>query len=45
MTDALARKVADPKAVLAGSAPVTDMSEGMSYLQHLPSRLVTLYLP
>jgi multiple sugar transport system permease protein len=44
MTD-LAAKLADPKAVLGGSASVADHSEGMSYLQTLPRRLVTLYLP
>src|SRR5262244_3692132 len=45
MTDALAGKVADPKTVLTGSSPIADSSEGMSYLQSLPRRLVTLYLP
>src|SRR5436853_2969382 len=45
MTDALAPKVADPKAVLHGSSPLADHSEGMSYLEKLPRRLVTLYLP
>ena len=45
MTDALAGKAVDPKAVLAGSSPIADTSEGMSYLQSLPRRLVTLYLP
>jgi multiple sugar transport system permease protein len=30
---------------LADRAPLTDHSEGMSYLQSLPRRLVTLYLP
>ncbi len=43
MTDALAAKVADPHAVLTGS--VADHSEGMSYLETLPRRLVTIYLP
>jgi multiple sugar transport system permease protein len=36
------------KGVLTGSAPMAardDHSEGMSYLQSLPRRLVTLYLP
>jgi len=43
MTDLPASKV-DLKAVL--SAPTrTDYSEGMSYLQSLPRRLVTVYLP
>ena len=45
MTDALAGKAVDPKAVLSGSAPLADETEGMSYLQSLPRRLVTLYLP
>ena len=43
MTDTLASKVANPKAVLAGAT--ADHSEGMSYLESLPRRLVTLYLP
>ena len=42
MTDALAKRVSDPRAVLSATA---DHSEGMSYLQTLPRRLVTLYLP
>src|ERR1700712_3959115 len=46
MTDLLAQKVADPKTTLHGSSAVaTDASEGMSYLESLPRRLVTLYLP
>ena len=45
MTDALADKAVNPKAVLTGSAPLADETEGMSYLQSLPRRLVTLYLP
>ena len=45
MTDALAGKAVDPKAVLTGSSPLADDTEGMSYLQSLPRRLVTLYLP
>ena len=45
MTDALAGKVVNPKAVLTGSAPLTDETEGMSYLHSLPRRLVTVYLP
>src|SRR4030081_2337755 len=45
MTDALVPKVASPKAVLTGTAPTADHSEGMSYLESLPRRLVTLYLP
>ena len=43
MTDALAAKAADPKAVL--SATASDDSEGMSYLHNLPRRLITVYLP
>jgi multiple sugar transport system permease protein len=42
MTDALVGKVADPRSVLTATA---DHSEGMNYLQSLPRRLVTLYLP
>src|SRR5690348_9377677 len=45
MTDALAGKAADPRAVLTGTSGLSDESEGMSYLQSLPRRLVTLYLP
>ena len=45
MTDALAGKAANPKAILTGSSPLADHSEGMSYLQRLPRRLVTVYLP
>ncbi|MDO9414129.1 MAG: carbohydrate ABC transporter permease [Pseudolabrys sp.] len=46
MTDLLANKVADPKTTLHGSsAAADDASEGMSYLESLPRRLVTLYLP
>ncbi len=43
MTDAFIREVSDPEHVLADST--ADHSEGMSYLQSLPRRLVTLYLP
>ncbi len=43
MTD-VASKV-DVKAVLSGTSPTADHSEGMSYLQSLPKRIVTLYLP
>ena len=43
MTDLPASKV-DLKAILSTPARV-DHSEGMSYLQSLPRRLVTLYLP
>ncbi|MFY9601710.1 MAG: carbohydrate ABC transporter permease [Pseudolabrys sp.] len=42
MTDALASKASDPRAVLNATA---DHSEGMSYLETLPRRLVSLYLP
>ncbi len=45
MTDVLASKVAQPSKVLHGSTPTADHSEGMSYLQTLPKRLVSLYLP
>src|ERR1700733_5994844 len=45
MTDALAGKDVDPKSVLTGSTPITDNSDGMSYLHNVPRRLVTLYLP
>src|ERR1044071_7672932 len=43
MTDTLAST--DPKAVLTGSAPIAAHSEGMSYLERLPRRLITVYLP
>jgi multiple sugar transport system permease protein len=43
MTDALAST--DPKSVLTGHAPIADHSEGMSYLERLPRRLITVYLP
>jgi multiple sugar transport system permease protein len=43
MTDAIVPKVASPKAVL--ERVTADHSEGMSYLETLPRRLVTLYLP
>src|SRR6202045_1791106 len=48
MTDLPASKPVDLKAVLSGTSPTVakdDHSEGMSYLQSLPRRLVTLYLP
>jgi multiple sugar transport system permease protein len=45
MTDTLASKLANPRRVLAGVSPAADHTEGMSYLQSLPRRLVTLYLP
>src|SRR5512141_1269064 len=47
MTDALIPKLASPKSVLSGSSPASaaDHTEGMSYLERLPRRLVTLYLP
>ena len=41
----LAPKVADPHSVLTGSSAAADHSEGMSYLESLPRRLVSLYLP
>jgi multiple sugar transport system permease protein len=43
MTDAVSK--VDVKAVLAGSPPADDNTEGMNYLQSLPKRIVTLYLP
>src|SRR5215510_9623237 len=43
MTDALASKAVTPRAVLTAST--ADHSEGMSYLESLPRRLITLYLP
>ncbi|HTF01732.1 MAG TPA: carbohydrate ABC transporter permease, partial [Bradyrhizobium sp.] len=47
MTDLPTTRI-DLKKVLSGSAPTVamdDHSEGMSYLQSVPRRLVTLYLP
>src|ERR1700739_1197685 len=47
MTDVPAPKI-DLKSVLSGTSPtvaMADHSEGMSYLQSVPRRLVTLYLP
>src|SRR5205807_851227 len=47
MTDLPTRSI-DLKAVLSGSSPtvaMADHSEGMSYLQSVPRRIVTLYLP
>src|ERR1700694_1246940 len=44
MTD-LPAKAVDIKSVLSGSSPTADHSEGMSYLESLPRRMVTLYLP
>src|SRR6202521_2754082 len=41
----LAPKVADPHTVLTGTSAAPDHSEGMSYLETLPRRLVSLYLP
>ena len=45
MTETLAPKLAEPKRVLSGASMPADHSEGMSYLQTLPRRLITLYLP
>ncbi len=48
MTDLPAPKPVNLKAVLSGSSPTAakdDHSEGMSYLESVPRRLVTLYLP
>ncbi|WP_137046322.1 carbohydrate ABC transporter permease [Pseudolabrys sp. FHR47] len=44
MTDVLAEKAARPQRALADTS-AADHSEGMSYLNSLPRRLVTLYLP
>src|SRR6202163_4856296 len=44
MTDMLAPK-AHPKSVLTTASRAADNSEGISYLETLPRRLVTLYLP
>ena len=47
MTDVPAPKI-DLKSVLSGTSPTVakdDHSEGMSYLQSVPRRIVTLYLP
>src|SRR3979409_2606491 len=44
MTD-LAPRAADPHTVVTGSSAAADHSEGMSYLETLPRRLVSLYLP
>ena len=45
MTDAFVPKVADPRKILPGSSANADHTEGMSYLESIPRRLVTLYLP
>ena len=45
MTEAFVPKVADPRTILTGSSATADHTEGMSYLETLPRRLVTLYLP
>jgi multiple sugar transport system permease protein len=45
MTEAFAAKVADPKTMLSASSVIADRTEGMSYLQSVPRRLVTVYLP
>jgi len=43
MTDAFVREVSQPERVLGDST--ADHSEGMSYLQSVPRRIVTLYVP
>ena len=43
MTDALAKRASHPKRIFADTS--VDQSEGMSYLESVPRRLVTLYLP
>src|SRR6202142_2521346 len=45
MADAVAPRIGHPKAAQAGTSCAVDRSEGMSYLNSLPRRLVTLYLP
>ena len=45
MTDAFVSRVADPRKILTGTSASADHTEGMSYLETLPRRLVTLYLP
>src|SRR3974377_915114 len=43
MTDALAKRASHPERIFADSS--ADHSEGMSYLESVPRRLVTLVLP
>ena len=45
MIETLASKADKPGSVFARSAAIDDHHEGMSYLETLPRRLVTLYLP
>ena len=45
MTDTLATKAINPARVMTASSQTADHSEGMSYLETLPRRLITLYLP
>src|ERR1700693_5148123 len=45
MTDAFVSKVVDAKSVIGGSSAAADHTEGMSYLETLPWRVVWLYLP
>jgi multiple sugar transport system permease protein len=45
MTEALAEKTAAQRGVLPVATPAGDDAEGMGYLETLPRRLVTLYLP
>jgi multiple sugar transport system permease protein len=45
MTETIASKAAKPGSVFTRSAAIDDQHEGMSYLETLPRRLVTLYLP
>jgi multiple sugar transport system permease protein len=45
MTEVFVPKLADPRTILTGSSATADHTEGMSYLETLPRRLVTLYLP
>ena len=47
MTDLPTSRI-DVKSILSGTSPTVamdDHSEGMSYLESVPRRLVTLYLP
>src|ERR1700709_1041275 len=45
MTDALVPKPVEPKAASRSVSQLAAHSEGMSYLERLPRRLVTVYLP
>ena len=45
MTEAFAPHAGDPRGVLHAESPLSDHSEGMAYLETLPRRLVTHYIP